>query len=428
MKPTRKHNGLVQTMLEMTGNQRACLWTEPLWGIPYNLYVPFVSVYMAALGVSPIQIGLINTLFLISQLVWALLSGVLTDKLGRRLTTFLFDLVCWSVPTLMWMLAQDVRWFAVAVLFNGAWRVTDTAWGLLLIEDVGEDKLVHLYSIMQIAGLLAGFFAPIAYIFVQRYGMVPTVRVLYGLAFVMMTSKFVILFLTTRETAVGLRRMQESRGESLLGRLWNSREVLRQLVSDRRSMITVLLIACFTGFRGINDAFWPLLVTEKLGIAAENLSLFYTVKTLLMLGCYFWIVPRLDLRRFRNPVLLGFMLFVAQEVLMLVMPVGAYWLVMGSVVLQAIALSMLTPLTTSLQMVNIEREERARLLGFFFALCMLITSPLSTIAGALAEWNAAMPFALNLVLTLASVYLTILLWRMGLPDSGAEVSEATVAP
>ena len=115
MKRARKHNGLVQTMLEITGNQRACLWTEPLWGIPYNLYVPFVSVYMAALGVSPMQIGLINTLFLISQLVWALLSGVLTDKLGRRLTTFLFDLVCWSVPTLLWMLAQDVRWFAVAV-------------------------------------------------------------------------------------------------------------------------------------------------------------------------------------------------------------------------------------------------------------------------------------------------------------------------
>ena len=428
MKRARRHNGLIQTMLEITGNQRACLWTEPLWGIPYNLYVPFVSVYMAALGVSPMQIGLINTLFLISQLVWALLSGVLTDKLGRRLTTFLFDLVCWSVPTLLWMLAQDVRWFAVAVLFNGAWRVTDTAWGLLLIEDVGEDKLVHLYSMMQIAGLLAGFFAPIAYVFVQRYGMVPTVRVLYGLAFVMMTSKFVILFLTTRETTVGLRRMQESRGESLLGRLWNSRQVLRQLIYDRRSMITVLLIACFTGFRGINDAFWPLLVTEKLGIAAENLSLFYTVKTLLMLGCYFWIVPRLDLRRFRNPVLTGFVLFAAQEVLMLVMPVGAYWLVMGSVVLQAFALSLLTPLTTSLQMVNIEREERARLLGFFYALCMLITSPLSTIAGALAEWNPAMPFALNLALTLAAVYLTVLLWRMGLPDDECAVAEAPPAP
>ena len=156
--------------------------------------------------------------------------------------------------------------------------------------------------------------------------------------------------------------------------------------------------------------------------------MFYTVKTLLMLGCYFWIVPRLDLRRFRNPVLTGFVLFAAQEVLMLVMPVGAYWLVMGSVVLQAFALSLLTPLTTSLQMVNIEREERARLLGFFYALCMLITSPLSTIAGALAEWNPAMPFALNLALTLAAVYLTVLLWRMGLPDDECAVAEAPPAP
>ena len=35
-------------MLSLRGNQLACLYTEPLWGIPYNLYVPFVSVYMGA--------------------------------------------------------------------------------------------------------------------------------------------------------------------------------------------------------------------------------------------------------------------------------------------------------------------------------------------------------------------------------------------
>jgi hypothetical protein len=31
-------------------------------------------------------------------------------------------------------------------------------------------------------------------------------------------------------------------------------------------------------------------------------------------------------------------------------------------------------------MVNIDREERARMLVFFYALCMLVTSPLSTVA------------------------------------------------
>lgn len=416
MTSLRKRNGLVQTIFELTGNQRACLYTEPLWGIPYNLYLPFVSVYMAALGMSPMLIGIISTVFLASQMVWALLSGVLTDKLGRRLTTLIFDTLSWSVPAFLWMIAQDYRWFLAAALFNGAWRVTETSWGLLLIEDARQDKLVHLYSIMHVAGLIAGFFAPIAYFFVQRYSVVPTMRVLYGLTFVMMTAKFIILYFTTKETSVGIRRMAETRGVGLLKRLWDSRSVLVRMVHTPRTMLTVAFIACMGGFRGVNDTFWPLLITEKLGIPAENLSIFSTIKTLLMLGCYFVIVPRLDLRRFRNPVLLGLGLFLGQEILMLLMPVGMYWLVLVSVVMEAFALSMLNPMSTALQMVNIDREERARMLGFFYALCMLVTSPMSTIAGALAEINRSFPFVLNLVLTLTACVLALKLWKLGIPE------------
>ncbi|MDD3212106.1 MAG: MFS transporter, partial [Eubacteriales bacterium] len=238
-----QQNSLVHTILHLTGNQRACLYTEPLWGIPYNLYLPFVSVYMAAIGMSPVMIGVVSTVFLASQMVWALFSGVLTDKLGRRLTTLIFDTVSWSVPAFLWMLAQDYRWFLVAAVFNGAWRVTETSWGLLLIEDARRNQLVHLYSITHVAGLVAGFFAPIAYFFVQKYSVVPTMRVLYGITFVMMTTKFIVLYFTTKETSVGLRRMAETRGVSLLGRLWDSRKVLKHMLKSRRTMLTIAFIA-----------------------------------------------------------------------------------------------------------------------------------------------------------------------------------------
>lgn len=424
MTERRKPGGLISTITQLTGNQRACLYTEPLWGIPYNLYIPYVSVYMASLGMSPIMIGMISTVFLASQMVWALISGVLTDKLGRRLTTLIFDLVSWSVPASLWMLAQDYRWFLVAALFNGAWRVTETSWGLLMIEDARQDQLMHLYSIMHVAGLAAGFFAPLAYTFVQSSGVVPTMRVLYGITLVMMTSKFIILYFTTRETTIGLRRMAETRHVGLLSRLWNSRWVLMRMLKAPRTLLTIALIACLSGFRGINDAFWPLLITEKLGIPSENLSLFSTAKTLLTLLCYFVIVPRLDLRRFRNPLLLGLGLFVAQEMLMLLMPPGAYGLVFLAVGMEAVALSMLNPMSTSLQMVNIDREERARMLGFFYALCMLITSPLSTVAGALAELNRTYPFILNLGLTLTACLISLRLWKLGIPNEPAQTASA----
>ena len=30
---------LIDVFLNLKGNPRACIWLEPLWGIPYNLYV-----------------------------------------------------------------------------------------------------------------------------------------------------------------------------------------------------------------------------------------------------------------------------------------------------------------------------------------------------------------------------------------------------
>ena len=411
-----RKNAVIDTLCTLEGNAKPCLYLEPLWGIPYNLYAPLASVYMAALGLSPSQIGLISTIFLVSQMFWALLSGVLTDKLGRRVCTGIFDCVSWTIPALLWMLAQDFRWFAAAAVFNGAWRVTETSWDLLMIEDAPESRLVHMYTLTSIAGLLAGFVSPIAYFFVQKFTIVPTMRFIYGFTCVMMTSKFVILYFLSKETSVGKRRMAECKNISILSRLWDSRKVFFRMLKSKRILLTVAFVACYSGVCNVNSSFWPLLITEKLGIPTENLSIFFTIKNLFMLVCYFVVAPRLDVRRFRHPMLLGLGLLILQQVLMMLMPSGLYWLVIVAVILEALALSILDPMRGSLQMINIDREERARMLSYFYALCMLITSPLSWLAGLAAEVDRAYPFAMNFVLTVIAIVLVCVLWKVRRTD------------
>ncbi|MDR0722389.1 MAG: MFS transporter [Treponema sp.] len=86
-------NPLIKTLLELRGNPRACVYTEPLWGLSMNLCLPYASVYMIALGLSDVAIGCITTVYLFSQVVFAFLSGPITDKLGRRKTTAVFDFI-----------------------------------------------------------------------------------------------------------------------------------------------------------------------------------------------------------------------------------------------------------------------------------------------------------------------------------------------
>ncbi len=106
-----RHESLWSTAVHLRGNPRAAVWTEPMWGLSMALVLPYASVYMLALGLRDQQIGLLATIGILSQTVFGLLGGVITDRLGRRTTTAVFDLVAWSVPCLIWAVAQNFWYF-----------------------------------------------------------------------------------------------------------------------------------------------------------------------------------------------------------------------------------------------------------------------------------------------------------------------------
>ena len=402
---------LIDTLIHAKGNEGACLWTEPLWGIPFNLYVPFVSAYMAALGMDPLEIGITATVFTISQMIWSLLGGPLTDKFGRRLCTLIFDVLCWSVPALLWMFAQDEKWFFAAALFNGMIRVTENSWTLLFVEEAPENKLVHLYSLSSIAGMLAAFITPLSYFFVERYSLVPTMRFLYGLTFVLMTVKFVLLYFITHETAVGKRRQEECRGRSLFSHLLDSRHVLISMLKNRRIMLTVALLACFGAFRSVNDSFWSLYIIQKLGVDEKYISLFSMLRNLVLMAGFFLFTPRLNVRGFIKPVLMAFSGLAAVQAMLFFLKGGSYPLLALGVVVEALSLSVLSPLTASLQVVNVDKEERARMNGLLLAMCLFITSPAGVIAGAMSQIDRALPFVLTFVLCGASMFISVKVWN-----------------
>lgn len=403
---------LIDTLIHAKGNERACLITEPLWGIPFNLYAPFVSVYMAALGMTPLMIGMTATVYFASQMIWSLLGGILTDKMGRRLCTLVFDFLCWSVPAFLWMLARNEYWFLAAALFNGMIRITENSWTLLFVEEAPESKLVHLYSLANIAGLVAGFVAPVSYFFVDKYSVVPTMRVLYGITFVLMTTKFIVLYFMTHETEIGKRRQEEFHHQSMLHHLLDSRHVLVKMLKTRRVMYTVALLACFGAIRSVVDNFWPLLITEKLGIEQKYLSMFAMLRSLVLMFGYFLFTGKLDVRRFKRPLLIAFSCLGAVQCMLIFISSGSYVLLGLGVFMEALSLSVLSPLTSSLQMLSMDREERARMNGLFLAMCLLITSPVGALAGALAELNRSLPFVLTMVLCALALFLSLKVWQL----------------
>ena len=139
---------------------------------------------------------------------------------------------------------------------------------------------------------------------------------------------------------------------------------------------------------------------------------------------YFLLVPRLNLRRFRNPMLMGFGGFLIANLILVTMPPGNYWLILLSVLIEAVSLAMYRPLMDSLVIISIDPEERARINAILAMVVILLTSPFGWIAGQLSEINRVLPFFLNICLFLVGMVLVWLAWR--LRDRNIIPTQATV--
>lgn len=402
---------LWQTMRSLKGNQRALVVTEPLWSIPNVLFSPFASVYMIAIGLNGQQIGATVSIGLGLQLIWGLFSGAITDKYGRRPTMLIFGLLGWTIPCLLWALAHNYLDFIAAAAFNSMWQVTGNGFACMIVEDGSQDSLVHIWTVINLMGLVAGFLVPIAGIFIAHFTLVPTMRAIYFGSMVMMTIRFVWLYFLSRETSIGSARIQECRGRSIWSLAFSGWPVFRVEIRNPRLLLSVLLVALLSSFSIVQTTFWPLFVTQSYHVSNALLSVFPTVSSVAALPIYLWVVPRITVRFARRPLLIGLGLHAVSIIVLLGLGswrIGLLPIVLLSAAFEAIALAMLGPLLESMMGVVVPSAERARINSFIFAGVLLISTPVGWIAGTLFRIHRAWPlefgFCLIIVASIVSLF------------------------
>jgi MFS family permease len=394
--------------MSLTGNPRGCVYTEPLWGIPFNLYAPYASIYMVALGLSDKQIGLIVSISWSFQIILALFSGVITDKLGRRRTTLIFDILAWSVPALISAIAQNFWYFLAAAIINSVWQITHNSWTCLLVEDAEQDQLVDIYTWIHIANQLVGFAAPLAGLLIGVFTLVPTVRGLYIFAAIMFTLKAVITYLMTQETGQGKVRMHETRHQSLLSVFQEYGGVLQDLLRTPQTLYTAGIMLIISISNVITGSFWGIIVTERLHIPAQNLAIFPFVRSAVMLFFFFMVMPRFNKMHFKLPLVTGFLGFIVSQLLLITAPDRGYVFLIVSVFLEACCFAMISPLMDQMVVLTIDQKERARIQSILYVAIISITSPFGWIAGNLSALDKSLPFILNIAMFGAGAVLAYL--------------------
>jgi len=389
-------------------NPRNCIILEPMWVLFGAVVLYFAPLYMKELGLTDIEMGLVNSAGFLFSFFYFLLAGPLTNKYGRRVTSLIWDIVSWSMSMLLWAFARNFLWFLVAVLFNSAVRIVMVSWNLLLTEDAREDQRVKIYSIINLIGSMGGFATLGAGLLLARYGVVATMRAIYFLGAFVMTAMFILRYLLTAETDNGKLIREKTRGIPLAKLIADQMRSLAHAARDRHFFLltTIYLIATavqsFTFFQILH-------LKDNLGYSTTALSFVPAVNSLLSIFLFGFVLPRIPKNAERLGLLLGFLISVGSGLAFIFMGKGMLFVVFIVQGLGAAAFLLLATYRDSVFMNSVPEEKRAELFGLVNMLAMLLSIPTGALAGWLFSWNPRSPFVAVVVLFAAGTAAT---WRL----------------
>jgi MFS family permease len=370
-----------------------------MWGLSMNLCIPYASVYMLAIGLNDVQVGLIATIYMLSQVVFAFFSGPITDKMGRRKATAVFDFISWSIPCLIWWRAENFWFFLVAALFNGTMKVTTNSWDCLLVEDAEKSQITKIYSLVIVAGQLSALFAPISSIMVSKFTLVPAIRILYINAFIVMTAKVIVLYLVSKETRTGVVRLRETQGKNIFQLAGGYGGVLKIIAHSHGTVFSLVITALVGAVGMVNNTFWQVIVSKKLLVPDPLLPLFPVLKSVVAIFFLFVVVPHLTRGLLKIPLLVGFACYFAGQSLLILTPVEGsvkYVVLCISLIFDGFGYGILAMLAESLVALHVNAAERARVMAIQHMIIMAATSPFGYIGGILSNISRTLPFVLNL--------------------------------
>lgn len=382
---------------------------EPLFVIPASMYTTYASVYMLHLHVTAVGLGFVTTLNLLLQMVSAFISGYLTDRMGRRKALWLFDVVSWSLGTLVWAISQNFWWFVLAAFLNSFQRIPSTAWYCLLVEDTAPEKRTFVFTGLQIVSVVGGLFAPIGGILVSHFSIVPATRIMYAFACVSMSAMIYFRHIGLHETDIGLRKMQERDRFHFTRDLGEYIRILRQISKNRALILLFAVYVLWNIQTAISTTFVSVYQVDYLGIPVALISFFPAISSVAMVALLVTIVPRFREDQSKWLMNLGFSVIALANVILLVMPKGHFVWVVVSTALTAIGTIIANPYVESVVANAIDDEHRATMLSVLNVLILACTSPAGIIGGWTYSIDPRIPI---LIIVLAFICAIGLVWSV----------------
>jgi len=219
-------------------NAKWLLATEPGWSVPMPWVFYYQPLYMVALGVGEVELGVYMSASRAVSVVAPFLAVHLAAKLGFKKAFLVLDTIS-NVGYLLLLIVGRKELFGLALALLALYAASGPLWEVLLVEGSGPEAFVAIYSIPSVIYTIGSSATPLAGFLLESLGVVNGFRVVAAIALASFTAKTATLAVTLREPDVSAKS-----GERGLERAF------KLAASDRRLLAflgyTVLVSVLFT--------------------------------------------------------------------------------------------------------------------------------------------------------------------------------------
>lgn len=381
----------------LKGNAKVCIWAHPFWGIPYTIYIYYLSLYLEEVGITSGQLGTLMVIGTAAAFAFSLLSAPIVDRMGRRSATLVFDLLSSAVPPLVYFFTDNFIMALIAQVLTQSSRIMNVAYYLVMIEDAEDETRIVAFNLFNIITVVAGLIMPIAGIFVERYGLVQMEKIFLMASFILMTGMILIRHMLLKETKVGkvIREEVRKNGSKVsLRELWKPYgDALRFLWESKTARAIVLCNIFFSVYMNLGTNYSLYFVpyfTDQMGMDTMQASVLGSVYYAGMLFAMICINPVTGKRGIVGSVVLSAVVSLAGMAMMIFSPSGVYWMAIVAVAVLAIGYGMLKSGVDGAMAVYSESEFRSGIYSLSNLLAsglgMLVTAICSVMYSLFAGW------------------------------------------
>jgi MFS family permease len=400
---------------DLNKNARVSLSVLPIWSVFWGLVFFYSPLYMKELGLDEVAIGVVNTVNLLFAFLCFLIASPIANKLGRKRTTLVFDLLSWTAPMLIWAVSKNVWFFLAAGVVNAFSKVTSISWNCIITEDEEKEKVPRIFTFVSLINSAIGVFAPVTGFFIVKFGLVPSMRALYAIGAVCMCAMFIVRNSFLSETKAGLRLMRDHGGITIFEGFANYLRLLSKLHRNKKFLL-LSVVFITTNFITTLNVFQVIFLTERLSFSRKAVSLVPFAIAIANVAAFLFIAPRFVKRRSESALCAFIACSLAASLLFLIIPEKNLAAMLAVMAAGGTSNFLMGSYRESVFMNDQGEHEKADMYAAVQTVTMLFCIPAGYLGGLLYEIDARLPFALASSLYLAAFVAAYAFSRMPCPS------------